>query len=139
MGVGTCDKGLPAVLIALAGARDLPVIAVPGGVTLPPERGEDAGSIQSAGVRLAQLGMPLLAGLDSANWSGVAHVSGSVLANCELVRESFETELTAKAKRSLSVESPALSAAKGAALMALKKMAPPKVDEVAARLAKRES
>ena len=53
MGVGTCDKGLPAVLIALAGARDLPVIAVPGGVTLPPERGEDAGSIQSAGVRLA--------------------------------------------------------------------------------------
>ena len=53
MGVGTCDKGLPAVMIALAGARDLPVIAVPGGVTLPPEQGEDAGSIQSAGVRLA--------------------------------------------------------------------------------------
>jgi putative YjhG/YagF family dehydratase len=53
MGVGTCDKGLPAVMIALAGARDLPVIAVPGGVTLPPERGEDAGSIQSVGVRLA--------------------------------------------------------------------------------------
>ena len=53
MGIGTCDKGLPAILIALAGARDLPVIAVPGGVTLPPERGEDAGSIQSVGVRLA--------------------------------------------------------------------------------------
>ena len=53
MGIGTCDKGLPAVMIALAGARDLPVIVVPGGVTLPPEQGEDAGSIQSAGVRLA--------------------------------------------------------------------------------------
>ncbi|MCH2591917.1 MAG: hypothetical protein MKZ85_02765, partial [Pedosphaera sp.] len=92
-----------------------------------------------AGVRLAKLCMPLLVGLDSANWSGVVHVSGSVLANCEPVRESFEAELTAKAKRSLSVESPALSAAKGAALMALKKMAPPKVDEAAARLAKRES
>jgi putative YjhG/YagF family dehydratase len=53
MGVGTCDKGLPAVMIALAGARNLPVIVVPGGVTLPPEQGEDAGSIQSVGVRLA--------------------------------------------------------------------------------------
>lgn len=54
MGVGTCDKGLPAVLIALAGMPDLPVIVVPGGVTLPPEEGEDAGKIQSAGSRLAQ-------------------------------------------------------------------------------------
>ena len=54
MGVGTCDKGLPAILIALAGTPDLPVIAVPGGVTLPPEEGEDAGKIQSAGSRLAR-------------------------------------------------------------------------------------
>ncbi len=53
MGVGTCDKGLPAILIALAGTPDLPVIIVPGGVTLPPEEGEDAGKIQSAGSRLA--------------------------------------------------------------------------------------
>ena len=95
--------------------------------------------LQRAGVRLAKLCVPLLAGLDSANWPGVVHVSGSVLANSEPVRKSFEADLTAKAKRSLSVESPALSAAKGAALMALKKMAPTKVDEVAARLAKRES
>ena len=36
LAVGTCDKGLPAMLQALAGARDLPGIAVPGGVTLPP-------------------------------------------------------------------------------------------------------
>ncbi len=54
IGVGTCDKGLPAVLIALAGAPGLPVIVVPGGVTLPPERGEDAGKIQSVGSRLAR-------------------------------------------------------------------------------------
>lgn len=53
IGVGTCDKGLPAVLIALAGTRDLPVAVIPGGVTLPPEDGEDAGKIQSVGVRLA--------------------------------------------------------------------------------------
>ena len=54
IGVGTCDKGLPAILIALAGAPNLPVIVVPGGVTLPPEHGEDAGRIQSVGSRLAR-------------------------------------------------------------------------------------
>jgi putative YjhG/YagF family dehydratase len=53
MGIGTCDKGLPAVMLALAGVRNLPVVAVPGGVTLPPKFGEDAGQIQSVGVRLA--------------------------------------------------------------------------------------
>lgn len=53
VGVGTCDKGLPALLIALAGCPDLPVIIVPGGVTLPPTQGEDAGKIQSVGSRLA--------------------------------------------------------------------------------------
>ena len=59
MGVGTCDKGLPAVMIALAGMRELPVIVVPGGVTLPPEHGEDAGKIQSVGMRLAHGEMTL--------------------------------------------------------------------------------
>ena len=59
MGVGTCDKGLPAIMIALAGMRELPVIVVPGGVTLPPEHGEDAGKIQSVGMRLAHGEMTL--------------------------------------------------------------------------------
>ena len=53
IGVATCDKGLPAMMMALAGAASLPVAIIPGGVTLPPERGEDAGKIQSVGVRLA--------------------------------------------------------------------------------------
>jgi putative YjhG/YagF family dehydratase len=51
LGVATCDKGLPAMLMALAGARDLPCALVPGGVTLPPIEGEDAGKVQSIGVR----------------------------------------------------------------------------------------
>src|SRR5690242_6159986 len=51
LGVATCDKGLPAMMMALAGARDLPCILVPGGVTLPPEEGEDAGRVQTLGVR----------------------------------------------------------------------------------------
>ena len=53
LGVATCDKGLPAMMLALAGMHDLPVAVVPGGVTLPAEDGEDAGTIQSVGTRLA--------------------------------------------------------------------------------------
>ena len=53
MGVATCDKGLPAMMMALAGMRDLPCILVPGGVTLPPADGEDAGKVQTIGVRFA--------------------------------------------------------------------------------------
>jgi xylonate dehydratase len=53
IGVATCDKGLPAMLMALAGARDLPVVAVPGGVTLPPSDGVDAGAAQTIGARFA--------------------------------------------------------------------------------------
>jgi xylonate dehydratase len=53
MGVATCDKGLPAMLMALAGMRDLPCILVPGGVTLMPEAGEDAGKVQTIGARFA--------------------------------------------------------------------------------------
>ncbi len=53
IGVATCDKGLPAMLLALAGTPSLPGIIVPGGVTLPPTMGEDAGKIQTIGARYA--------------------------------------------------------------------------------------
>jgi xylonate dehydratase len=53
LGVATCDKGLPAMMMALAGSRDLPCVLVPGGVTLLPEEGDDAGRVQSIGVRFA--------------------------------------------------------------------------------------
>jgi putative YjhG/YagF family dehydratase len=51
IGVATCDKGLPAMMMALAGMSNLPSVLVPGGVTLPPEDGEDAGKIQTIGAR----------------------------------------------------------------------------------------
>ena len=51
LGVATCDKGLPAMMMALAGSRDLPAVLVPGGVTLLSEQGEDAGKVQTLGVR----------------------------------------------------------------------------------------
>jgi putative YjhG/YagF family dehydratase len=51
VGIATCDKGHPAMMMALAAMKDLPSVLVPGGVTLPPTRGEDAGKIQTIGAR----------------------------------------------------------------------------------------
>jgi putative YjhG/YagF family dehydratase len=53
LGIATCDKGLPAMMMTLASMRALPVVLVPGGVTLPPTNGEDAGKVQSIGARFA--------------------------------------------------------------------------------------
>ncbi|WP_149194451.1 YjhG/YagF family D-xylonate dehydratase [Luteimonas suaedae] len=53
LGIATCDKGLPATLLALAGCADLPGVAVPGGVTLPARGAEDAGTVQTIGARFA--------------------------------------------------------------------------------------
>ena len=53
IGVATCDKGLPAMMMALASSGRAPSILVPGGVTLLPENGEDAGKVQSIGARFA--------------------------------------------------------------------------------------
>ena len=53
LGIATCDKGLPAMMMALAGSGTLPCVLVPGGVTLPPAEGEDAGAVQALGARYA--------------------------------------------------------------------------------------
>lgn len=53
IGVAACDKGLPAMMIALSSMHELPAIIVPGGATLQPKEGEDAGTIQTIGVRFA--------------------------------------------------------------------------------------
>jgi putative YjhG/YagF family dehydratase len=53
LGVATCDKGLPSMMMALAAQRDLPTVLAPGGVTLPPTSGEDAGAVQTIGARFA--------------------------------------------------------------------------------------
>jgi putative YjhG/YagF family dehydratase len=59
IGVATCDKGLPAMMMALAGTRTLPSILIPGGVTLQASDGEDAGKVQSAAARFARGQMTL--------------------------------------------------------------------------------
>ena len=53
IGFATCDKGLPAMMMALAGTRDLPSVLVPGGVALLPADGEDTARVQTIGVRFA--------------------------------------------------------------------------------------
>jgi putative YjhG/YagF family dehydratase len=54
LGVATCDKGLPAMMMALAASGKIPTVLIPGGVTLLPENGEDAGKVQTIGARFAQ-------------------------------------------------------------------------------------
>ncbi len=53
LGIATCDKGLPAMMMALAGCSRLPCVLVPGGVTLPAADGEDLGTVQTIGARFA--------------------------------------------------------------------------------------
>lgn len=52
LGVATCDKGLPAMMMALASCHDMPAVLVPGGVMLAGDAGsEDTGKVQSIGAR----------------------------------------------------------------------------------------
>ena len=53
LGVATCDKGLPAMMMALASSRSLPCVLVPGGVTLLPIEGEDTARVQTIGARFS--------------------------------------------------------------------------------------
>lgn len=53
VGVATCDKGLPAMMMALAATHKQPTILVPGGVTLATADGEDTGKVQTIGARFA--------------------------------------------------------------------------------------
>ncbi|HTH52668.1 MAG TPA: YjhG/YagF family D-xylonate dehydratase [Edaphobacter sp.] len=54
VGIATCDKGLPAMMMALASSGPLPSILIPGGVTLLADEGEDAGKVQTIGARYAK-------------------------------------------------------------------------------------
>ena len=53
LGIATCDKGLPAMMMALAAEHNLPTVLVPGGVMLATEGHEDTGKVQTIGARYA--------------------------------------------------------------------------------------
>ncbi len=97
MGIATCDKGLPATMVALAGCSDLPAILVPGGVTLPgvDEDGvvaEDAGTVQTIGTRFAHD----LISLDYAASMGCA-ACGSPGGGCQFLGTAATAQVVAEA------------------------------------------
>jgi putative YjhG/YagF family dehydratase len=92
IGVATCDKGLPAMMIALAAARDVPSAIVPGGVTLPPTHGEDAGKVQSIGARYVHGEITL----DEAAIAGCA-ACGSPGGGCQFLGTAATSQVVAEA------------------------------------------
>jgi putative YjhG/YagF family dehydratase len=92
MGVATCDKGLPAMMMALAGMRELPVILVPGGVTLPSTEGEDAGKVQTLGARFSH-GMVTL---DKAALEG-CRACGSPGGGCQFLGTAATSQVVGEA------------------------------------------
>lgn len=92
LGVATCDKGLPAMMMALAGAHDMPVVLVPGGVTLPPSTGEDAGKVQSLGARFAQGEVTLEAAQEYS-----CHACASPGGGCQFLGTAATSQVVAEA------------------------------------------
>src|SRR2546429_1148086 len=92
MGVATCDKGLPATMLALAGCRELPGVIVPGGVTLPAVGAEDAGQVQSLGARFARD----LVSLDYAATMG-CRACGSSGGGCQFLGTAATSQAVAEA------------------------------------------
>src|SRR4249919_1409937 len=92
MGIATCDKGLPATMLALAGCSSLPGIVVPGGVTLPATGAEDAGQVQSLGARFAHD----LISLDYAAEMG-CRACGSSGGGCQFLGTAATSQVVAEA------------------------------------------
>jgi xylonate dehydratase len=92
LGVATCDKGLPAMLMALAAMKDLPTVLVPGGVTLPPSNGEDAGKVQTIGARYAHGEMTLQEAADMG-----CRACGSPGGGCQFLGTAATSQVVAEA------------------------------------------
>src|SRR6188768_3129880 len=91
LGIATCDKGLPATMLALAGVGKLPGIVVPGGVTLPPINGEDAGQVQSLNARFSRE----LVTLDYAQTMG-CRACGSSGGGCQFLGTAATSQVVAE-------------------------------------------
>lgn len=92
LGVGTCDKGLPAVLMAVAGVPGLPAVVVPGGVMLRTEGPEDTASAQSLAARFAR-------GEVSLDYASVAacRACGSAGGGCQFMGTAATSQVIAEA------------------------------------------
>ena len=92
IGIGTCDKGLPAIMMALAGTAELPGIVVPGGVTLPDPEAEDTAIVQTIGARFAHD----LITLDYAAEMG-CRACGSAGGGCQFLGTAATSQVIAEA------------------------------------------
>ncbi|MCL4878375.1 MAG: YjhG/YagF family D-xylonate dehydratase [Anaerolineae bacterium] len=92
LGIATCDKGLPATMMALAGCSDLPCVIVPGGVTLPAMDAEDAGTVQTIGARFAHD----MISLDYAATMG-CRACGSPGGGCQFLGTAATSQVVAEA------------------------------------------
>ena len=92
MGVATCDKGLPAMMLALAGASQLPSVIVPGGVTLPARDTEDLGKVQTIGARYSHGVMSL----EEAATAG-CRACGSPGGGCQFLGTAATSQVVAEA------------------------------------------
>ena len=92
IGVASCDKGLPAMLLALAGERALPGVVIPGGVTLPARNAEDLGTVQTIGARFAHG----LITLDEAAAAG-CKACGSAGGGCQFLGTAATAQVVAEA------------------------------------------
>ena len=92
IGIATCDKGLPAMMMALAGCGTLANVLVPGGVTLPPTVGEDAGKVQTIGVRYSRGEMTL----EQASLEG-CRACGTPGGGCQFLGTAATSQVVAEA------------------------------------------
>lgn len=92
LAVATCDKGLPAAMLALAGCKDLPGIVVPGGVTLPPVSGEDTAKVQTIGARYVHGELSL----EDASEAG-CRACGSPGGGCQFLGTAATSQVVAEA------------------------------------------
>lgn len=92
LGIATCDKGLPATMLALAGCKSMPGVIVPGGVTLPATGAEDAGQVQSLGARFSHD----LISLDYAAEMG-CRACGSSGGGCQFLGTAATSQVIAEA------------------------------------------
>src|SRR5580704_2382021 len=92
IGVATCDKGLPAMMMALAAQHDLPTVIVPGGVMLPAVDAEDAGKVQSIGARFAEGDITLEYAADMG-----CRACGSAGGGCQFLGTAATSQVVAEA------------------------------------------
>ncbi len=92
IGVATCDKGLPAMMLALASMHDLPCVLIPGGVTLPAAGAEDAGKVQSIGARFSHGEMTLQEAAEAG-----CRACGSAGGGCQFLGTAATSQVVAEA------------------------------------------